>query len=323
MNHSSPEIIKNNYSISRANAVRFLESCIRNGLANSWNVSKRKWVKPYPEVTGYVLSLFSRIDVGDLLKLEMGEKLLKLQESCGGWKSFYGKYIYTFDSAQIGNGLLDLYKLNGEEKYLDASIKAATFILEMQIKNGSYFPIYDQLNSERISYGKSWGDGFSAINCKVVEFLSNIYSLTNKNEYKDSIDKICNWTIRTPQIEFSHPGAYSLEGLLAGGHQDIVKYRLEHYFLPKIEKNGFLAYGPNLNYAYVSGSVQIGLLCARVGLFDFAKNICHWAMGVQLNDCSGGLYQYANPDCSLNTDVHSEINSWGTKYFIELIDAIE
>jgi hypothetical protein len=41
-------------------------------------------------------------------------------------------------------------------------------------------------------------------------------------------------------------------------------------------------------------------------------------MHIQSNHDSGGLFQYANADGSLNHDVHTEINSWGTRYYAQL-----
>ena len=31
---------------------KFLKNCVFNGLAHSWNVESKTYVKPYPEVTG-------------------------------------------------------------------------------------------------------------------------------------------------------------------------------------------------------------------------------------------------------------------------------
>ena len=38
---------------------KFLKNCVFNGLAHSWNVESKTYVKPYPEVTGYVIKYFS------------------------------------------------------------------------------------------------------------------------------------------------------------------------------------------------------------------------------------------------------------------------
>ena len=33
----------------------YLEKCVFDGLAHSWDVDKREYVKAYPEVTGYII----------------------------------------------------------------------------------------------------------------------------------------------------------------------------------------------------------------------------------------------------------------------------
>ena len=106
--------------------------------------------------------------------------------------------------------------------------------------------------------------------------------------------------------------------MLAGGHSATVKNILNEYFLNRINNNGFISYSPDLDYSYVSGSVQIGILCYKVGYIEYAKKIYDWACLVQDNHYSGGLFQYANYDGKINDSIHAEINSWGTKYFIEL-----
>ena len=44
--------------VERAEA--FLLSALRGGLAHSYDVKSKQWVKAYPEVTGYVVSYFSK-----------------------------------------------------------------------------------------------------------------------------------------------------------------------------------------------------------------------------------------------------------------------
>ena len=36
----------------------YLQKCVFKGLAHSYDVSSGKYVKPYPEVTGYVIKYF-------------------------------------------------------------------------------------------------------------------------------------------------------------------------------------------------------------------------------------------------------------------------
>ena len=53
------------------------------------------------------------------------------------------------------------------------------------------------------------------------------------------------------------------------------------------------------------------------------EKIRDYGRSVQEKDNSGGLFQYADMYGDLDNHVHTEINSWGTKYFCELEQIIE
>lgn len=307
---------------AKSDALDFLRRCVRRGLAHSYDTLSGRWVKPYPEVTGYLLSLFCSEEPEAAHIAAMAHRLLQLQQPCGGFRSFSGKRVYVFDTAQICHGLLDYHMHTGSQKAFAACRHGADFIIYMQLSTGAFFPVYDEARRERASYNTNWGHSFSPINCKCVEFLSRMAEVSGKQEYARACERVCLWALDQPQLLFSHPGAYSLEGLLSGGYETEVRNRLQEHFIPRMDNSGFLAYHPNLPYAYVSGSVQIALLCARVGLTEPALRIWHWVRRVHCMHDSSGLFQYANPDGTLNTDVHAEINSWGTKYYVELANSL-
>jgi hypothetical protein len=304
-----------------SNAEFFLQNCIKNGLAHSFDTEKQKYIKPYPEVTGYLLSLFVSLNKYEIKQKEMALKLMKLQRKSGGWKSFFGDEVFVFDTAQIGKGLIDFYAKTNDIQIIEPLKSAINFILSMQTENGAFFPMYDEKYNEKCVKGQNWGNSFSVINCKVVEFLKSATTM-NIIDCSKAIENACKWTLSQEQLLYTHPAAYALEGLLAGGYYNEVRDLLKTNFLNRIEDNGFISYAPYLDYAYVSGSVQIGILCYKVGFLEEAEKILLWATNVQLNHNSGGLFQYANKDSTINKKVHSEVNSWGTKYYIELSQLI-
>lgn len=298
----------------------FLLKSLRGGLAHSYDVKKCCWVKSYPEATGYLLSYFSKyFSILPDKILNATDYLSKLQHQCGGYPSFCNKrYLFTFDTAQIMNGFASLYKKTNKKIYLDVARRCADFVINMQITNGAMFPAYDtKLKCKYVDKNGQWGINFSAIQVKNIEGLLLMYELTNDSRYLYSAIKLKDYGKKYCDLTFTHPGAYCLEGLIAIGENDFVHKRLEKEIIPRVQSNGFLSYSPNLSYAYVSGSVQIGILLYKVGLKEVAYSILKWARKIQLNHNSGGLFQYANSDSSLNDDVHTEINSWGTKYYVE------
>lgn len=296
----------------------FLNLCIRDGLAHSYDVIENKWVKPYPEVTGYLLSYFSNNPNGKILSA--ADKLIEIQNSNGGFMSFSdSNRLYTFDTAQILHGFLSLYQHNQNNKYLEVSTKCFSFI-ESMVDDGFVYCIWDVPSNKRIDVGGGFysNDSRYSIQSKIVESLLQYYEVLKVEKAKMLALEICNFCKSHNYNTLTHPFGYYLEGMYAMKEFELVKQILKDEVVPRIENDGFISYSKDLSYAYVSGSIQLAILMYKLGLCDYAIKIYEWVGRVQDNHVSGGIFQYANKDASLNRDVHTEINSWGTKYYCEL-----
>ncbi len=303
-------------------AENFLLTCIRKGLAHSFDTVTGKWVKPYPEVTGYLLSYFAKNAPDAPMEIfAAAKKLAGMQHPSGGFPSFFRHDIlYTFDTAQILHGFASLYKWTKENRFLERAQKCADFILDMQLVNGALFPMFDLVkNAKYVEIkGGTWGTTFSFIQVKNIEGLCLLQELTGDDRYKQASEKLVGFGKKNCDLTYTHPGAYCLEGMWAIGEHEFVAKKLKEQVIGRIEKNGFLPYGKDLSYSYVSGSVQMAILLFKTGFKEQATLIREWVKKVQSNHESGGLFQYANKEGQLDSTVHSEINSWGTKYFCEL-----
>ena len=114
--------------------------------------------------------------------------------------------------------------------------------------------------------------------CKLTEGFQALYELTSDEQYIKAKKKTADFYENAEYIECTHP----------------------------------------LGYAYVSGVIQLGIILFKMGYMNEARKICEYGRVVQSMDESGGLFQYAKEDGSLDDHVHTEINSWGTKYFCQL-----
>jgi len=304
-------------------AEHFLLSCIRDGLAHSLDTVTNSWVKPYPEVTGYLLSYFSLKTRLPTQILEAGEKMITIQHPTGGFSSFFNKEVlYTFDTSQITHGLTSLYIKTRQKRYLVAAQRAGNFLLSMQNADGSFFPYYNWKYRYRhverpLKDGANWGSYFSHIQVKNAEALLLLSKVTKNPSYAQAALLMIQWGKRHCDSRFTHPFGYFLEGMSALDQQKYVRNSLQTFVKPK-ERNGFIAYQAGLNYAYVSGSVQLGILFKNSGMNSEAKRIYQWATKVQEQHISGGLFQYANRNGTPYTKIHAELPSWGTKYYLEL-----
>jgi hypothetical protein len=304
-------------------AEQFLEACIRDGLAHSYDVIRNVWVKPYPEVTGYLLSYYANDarakDVPSCV-IAAADKVVNIQHSSGGFPSFCDPHcLYTFDTGQIMHGLASLYKKTRSEKYLNSAMACAEFACGMQLPDGSMFPVFDlRYCAKYVDQRGNWGNRFSCIQAKNIEGLLLLSELTGNPKYTSVAEKLACWSKQNCDLTFTHPGGYCLEGLLAFGETAFVRDRLKAKIIPHIHKNGFMAYSQDLPYSYVSGSLQMAVLLFAVGFKEESRRILDWARVVQSNHSSGGLFQYADEKGSLDTHIHTEINSWGTKYYAQL-----
>lgn len=303
---------------------KYLLNCTFNGLAHSYDVLSKSYVKPYPEVTGYIIKYFCDTydNIPDKI-VEAGDELVKIQDKkTGGYTSFMDKSIlYAFDTSQILIGLAALFEKTGKEEYKLAAIKGGEFLLMMQLENGSIVPIYDRKEEEQYISKQTysiWNGPWSGLMCKLTEGFQALYELTSEERFIKAKKKTADFYENAEYIECTHPLGYWLEGLYEAGKIDKVNTILKEKVIPRIRGNGYIPYKENLEYAYVSGVVQLGIILFKMGYMEEAKKICAYGRKVQSEDKSGGLFQYAKEDGSLDNHVHTEINSWGTKYFCQL-----
>lgn len=302
----------------------FLNYCLFDGLAHSLDVTTKKYTKPYPEVTGYVIKYLCEYKQGAYLSnvVEAVEYLIKIQHMIGGYKTFYNnRYLYTFDTAQIVNGLISFYSIKPNEQIYETINKAGEFLIKMLGKEGDIYPVYDlwfKLRRKPPKLYSLWNGPTSGLLCKITEAFQSLYALTIDERYHQAIKKIGDFYKKVNPIIHTHPLGYWLEGLLAAGEVDFVKNYLKDHVIHRIEKNGFISYDGKVRYSYTSGEAQLAILMKKVGFVDEALIIRNYLRNVQNKHISGGIFQYTTPDGDLDTTIHSEINSWGTKYFCEL-----
>lgn len=188
--------------------------------------------KPYPEITGYAISSFSK-----LYDLEKDDKYLKsailaanalirFQNDNGCIPTVisdngdYKNMVHIFDLAIIARGLLDLYGLVGEKKYLNSAQNIIKFIEKYYINNS--LPSVVNLQGEKI---KSDFPRLFWINTKVIIPLYQLNQINgNKSLLKDA-KKIYETLVKqinslgfftnpeNPAYNRSHYLAYALYGI--------------------------------------------------------------------------------------------------------------
>lgn len=306
------------------NGETFLKNCLFDGLAHSYDVVTGEYVKPYPEVTGYVIKYFcDNCNGSGMSKIqEAGVYLCSIQHKTGGYKTFYdNRYLYAFDTAQILNGLISLSKCFNNNEINCAIDKAGEFLLNMQRKDGAIYPVYDTyLFTKRMpkKMYPMWNGATSGLLCKVTEVYNEMYIVTGDKRYNEAVKLAVEFYKTSEPLTYTHPLGYWLEGLYAGGMEDFVCSFLKNNVISRIEDNGFIPYTYGLDYSYTSGEAQLAILMVKCGFIKEAVKIREFIRNVQRNHISGGIFQFSNREAGLDNHIHTEINSWGTKYYCEL-----
>ncbi len=296
----------------------YLLKCVRGGLAHSYDMRTEAWVKPYPEVTGYVLSYFAQRSLEHELCRTMADRLAGLQREDGGWATFDGQHSFFFDTIQIVHGLLDYYLATGEHSFAPA-IERGLSHLKRRIIFGRALSSTDRLRSfPSMQNIFGWAHGDTPINTKIFE----IEGKAQKVVPSFGLQGLRGWARRSRQIQSTHPGGYQIEGLVAMGDHSLALDRLRATFLPGIDAQARLPYHPGLEYEYNSGSVQIGILLFQCGIYGPAEAILNANVAkVSHGKTMGGLPQFSSIISTAELP-HYEVNSWGTKYLLELSELI-
>ena len=160
------------------------------------------------------------------------------QDTTGGFKclflldkkiklDFKSEQIYSFDNGVIINGLVNLYKITKNKKYLNSATKCGNWIVnKAQKKNGEIKPIYDLSKNSFVEDKKKWSWISGSYHTKISIGLLNLYSVNKKKIFLISSKKIFNTSLKK-QIKSGeflstkistnlHPHCYSAEGLWVG-----------------------------------------------------------------------------------------------------------
>lgn len=184
------------------------------------------WGASYPETTGYAIPTL--IAASDHLQwqepleaaVKAAEWLLSIQRADGGWQG--GRVgeerpSIVFNTAQVIRGMLEIYKVTEENRFLDAASSAAGWIAKVQDADGAW------RTSNFLGVGRVYDTYVDAP-------LLAVHSITNEPELKSKAEKNLHWvleqrlpngwfgncdnTLRHNDRPITHTIAYTLDGLL-------------------------------------------------------------------------------------------------------------
>lgn len=143
--------------------------------------------------------------------------------------SFYGRKIYSFDTAICMKGILALNAICPQKKMASAAMKIGNFLISKMVdNNGKVYPIYDANSHKNAAEDdRIWSKRFGPFHSKVADPLLELSLLTGDPVYRNSAIRICNTVLQfqenTGNFRTSsdstelHPHCYAAEGLLSVG----------------------------------------------------------------------------------------------------------
>lgn len=200
----------------------------------------------YSEITGYAITTlcFLYAITGNNIFIEKAKKAAnwienEAMDQSGGiltrkylkdsveHYSFERGNIYSFDCAMAVFGILKLYSITKDAKYLELCEKVINFLNNKMLKaDGLYYPVFDtKKNGPEEGFNK-WSTQSGSFHCKLALMLCEFASLKKDPSYnaiakrliEASVDLFCkdNRFITNIRDDSSHlhPYSYTLEGML-------------------------------------------------------------------------------------------------------------
>ncbi len=219
----------------------------KGGFFAWYDLQDKRYSYLYSEITGYGITalLFLYKILGEKAIIDKAEQaadwiINSSLHPCGGiktrlyeddkkadkWYSFTGEKIFSFDTGMVLYGIVNLYNLTKEKKYLQISENLADFLIDkMQNQDGSLSPIYDAKTGEIIESENKWSNQRSGFHAKVSMGLIDLYIIKQDKKYYDAAVKLCEYAIATQETSgrfitdkinkttHLHPHCYTAEGL--------------------------------------------------------------------------------------------------------------
>jgi len=197
------------------------------GISKGFDLLRNRWAPSYPETTGYTIptllnaaAVLNRSELR-VLALSLADHLLNSATPEGGvahWASSR-PYPIVFDTGQVIFGWLAAFDASGDERYLQAAMRAGDWLVSVQHSSGSWND-YQHLGVEKV------------IDTRVAWALLQLHRRTREDGYHQAAIRNLEWAKQQQEADgwfqscafvkgkdpFTHTLAYTAEGFLECGH---------------------------------------------------------------------------------------------------------
>jgi hypothetical protein len=196
------------------------------GISKGYHSLRSSWFPSYPETTGYTIPTLLNVAVSldrpelQTLALSLADYLLKGTTLEGGVVHWTGSASYpiVFDTGQVMFGWLAAFDASGDERYLQAAVRAGDWLVSIQHSSGSWKD-YQHLGVEKV------------IDTRVAWALLELHRHTHQDAYRETAERNLEWALQNQDADgwfqrcafvegedpFTHTLAYTAEGLFECG----------------------------------------------------------------------------------------------------------
>jgi len=255
-----------------------------------------QWSSSYPETTGYIIpTLLQYASANNDNNIQEAairatDWLIEIQRPPGGWQGGRvneNKPPIVFNTAQIIRGLVAVYKLTNNQKYLDSAIKAGDWLCSIQDKDGTWTR-HALMNKARVY--DSYVDLPLLMLYKETRLekykkhaMLNLDWIVAQKQHENGWFEDCDNTIKRNHKPILHTIAYTIDGLLdAGIYLDERKYvvaakKAADVLKEKFDRDGFLhgRYDSKWNgseHMILTGCAQMSIVWQKIAHYSGNSN---------------------------------------------------
>jgi hypothetical protein len=307
------------------------------------------WGASYPETTGYAIPTLLRAGrhlpwaAPEEAAVRAGEWLMGIQRVDGGWpggRVGEGRPGIVFNTAQVVRGMLALHAHTGEDRFLDAALRAGRWIAAVQEPDGAWRAanflgvarVYDTyVDAPLLQLAAATGE--EGLRQSALRNLEWCLAQQRPNGWFANADN----TVRHNDRPITHTIAYTLDGLLECAtllNDD--RYRQAATIAARALATDFLAKGRlhgrydkdwrGSEHAIMTGTAQLAIVWDTLGADPDMRRArdgaMAWLMAVQRLSAQGPAAVHGAMPGSFPLWGRYEkfaFPNWGTKYFADAL----
>lgn len=259
------------------------------GVAQTYLVRSRRWAPSYPETTGYIIPTFYRYAAlaGDEDARQRARRMadweIDIQLPHGGVLAGAlgdSDRPTVFNTGQVIFGWARAFEEEGDERYREAAVRAANWLIEMMDSDGCWRKFGSPMTGKHIN----------TYNTRTAWSLVRVHDITGDRSYLNAAVQNAEWAmtqrnavgwlaqncLQDSAQPFTHTIAYAMRGLLeigvASGRDHFVKAArvIGDAMLAALPRDGWMPgrfdehWNPTVRWSCLTGDCQLAINWGRL-----------------------------------------------------------